>query len=497
MNTSKQINIIVALVFISILATGAYTMWDPSRASDAQGTQLQKTVDRGAFLFSQNCIVCHGDSGEGGAKANRLQAAPPLNRPDLQGKDAKTGAVSEQDKAQQFKFVVNTITCGRIGKAMPTWGQSQGGTLNDEQIRQLATMITEGTGWDETKEFAIFGDEKFHYAGYSGDHLKLTRALTATDDTVFINNVDPVGKDNRLEVDNELLTITDVLKSVNVQRGANAAAHTATTPVDGLDGVFVSKDLDASATEVFINNTSKVHAGSTLTVAGEAMTVVDVNEPRLTVERGVGTTNPAAHADGADVLKPPVPADAKKGAVVPTTAPACGQNLPAAVATAPVVPVAPSTSLTITAQGTAWDKSTLVAVAGAPLTLTLDNKDAGIAHNIHIYQGSDTSGTDIASTEITPGTSTQTLNFGPLDAGDYYYQCDVHPGQMNGTLTAAAAGAGGAPAPAAGAAGAAGTPTAGSQNGGDTGTGGAQTGASTPPSSGTPATGGTATTGTP
>src|SRR4051812_38320268 len=144
MNTSKQINIIVALVFLAVVATGAYTMWDPERASEAKDSQLQRTMERGAFLFAQNCRVCHGDAGEGGATANRLNikgvaVAPALNRPDLQGKDAN-GGVSEQNKSQAFTLIVNTITCGRVGKAMPTWGQSQGGTLNDEQIRQLATF---------------------------------------------------------------------------------------------------------------------------------------------------------------------------------------------------------------------------------------------------------------------------------------------------------------------------------------------------------------------
>ena len=94
MNTSKQITVMVVLVFIAVLATGAYTLWDPSRATDARATQLQKTVDRGAFTFSQNCRVCHGDAGEGGAASNRLAQAPPLNRPDLQG--VKNGAVDEK-----------------------------------------------------------------------------------------------------------------------------------------------------------------------------------------------------------------------------------------------------------------------------------------------------------------------------------------------------------------------------------------------------------------
>jgi mono/diheme cytochrome c family protein/plastocyanin len=380
MNTSKQIIIMVALVFIAVIATGAYTMWDPDRASEAKDKQLEKTIKYGAWLFSQNCRVCHGDQGEGGSASNRLKLAPPLNRPDLQGKD-QNGDVNASQKSQQFKFIVNTITCGRVGKAMPTWGQSQGGTLNDEQIRQLATLINEGTGWDLTKQYAIEGVPEFSKHGDNGDHITLAGPLDASSTTVALSSVAVLGKGDRLQAEDEIMTVT------------------------GID-----KD----------NNT-------------------------VTVERGVGTTSPKAHADGLLLLKPPVPPDP-----VSTTAPACGQNLPAAQPTAG--PVAPSATLTITAQGTAWSTDTLAAIAGVPLTLTVQNNDSGIAHNIVIFGGEDETAPRLAETPIEPGVVTQTLNFGPLDPGSYYYHCDVHP-QMSGTLTATAAGA----APAGGASPAAGT----------------------------------------
>lgn len=386
MNTSKQIIVMVALVFLAVIATGAYTMWDPSRADQAKVVQEEKTIKYGAWLFSQNCRICHGNLGEGGSASSRLKLAPPLNRPDLQGKDPKTGAVSASAKAQQYKMIVNTIACGRVGKAMPTWGQSQGGTLNDEQIRQLATLISEGTGWDLANEYAIDGvGSPFNHHGDNGgpDPIKLAAALNDTSTTVVLNRVDLVGKGDRIQASegnnpdtDEIMLITD---KPNTQ-----------------------------------NNT-------------------------VTVERGVGVTSPKAHADGMLLYKVPVPPDPPS-----ITQPACGQNLPPAVPTPGAV--APSATLTITAQGTAWDKDTLAAIAGVPLTLTLDNKDVGIAHNIVFFQGQDATGTRLAETPIEPGPVTQTLNFGPLDPASYYYHCDVHP-QMSGLLTATAAGA----APAAGA----------------------------------------------
>ncbi len=386
MNTSKQINIIVLLVFAAVIATAAYTIWDPHRSSEAKTRQTDKTVDYGAYLFSQNCIVCHGNKAEGGAAANRLKQAPALNRPDLQGKDPKTNAVSKQAKDQAFKFVVNTVTCGRIGKAMPTWGQSQGGTLNDEQIRQLATLITEGTGWDQVNEFAIDGNEKYHLKGYNADGFKLADALDGSSATVKLNKIEGLDKGVRLQIADEIMLITDK------------------------------------------PNTS---------------------DASVTVERGVGTTSPAPHAAGAEVLKPPVPPDPP-----PVTQPACGQNLPAAVPTQGAV--AAATELTIIGQGTAFDKDTLLGVAGQALTITFDNRDAGIAHNIHFFKGSDATGSEVSATEVAPGPVVQTLAIAPLDAGAYFYQCDVHPGQMEGTLTTVAAGA----AARAGGAAPAGAPTA-------------------------------------
>ena len=48
-------------------------------------------------------------------------------------------------------LITNTITCGRVGAAMPAWSQAQGGPLSDEQIRQLMVLITTGR-WDLVEE---------------------------------------------------------------------------------------------------------------------------------------------------------------------------------------------------------------------------------------------------------------------------------------------------------------------------------------------------------
>jgi plastocyanin len=257
---------------------------------------------------------------------------------------------------------------------MPTWGQSQGGTLNDEQIRQLATFINEGSGWEIAKEYAIDGYPPADKHGDDVNHLTLAEALSADSDRVVLNRVpESIAEDVRLQI--------------------------------GEDEIVLVKEVDAA------NNA-------------------------VVVERGVGTTTPEDQAAGTVVLEIPEP----PGDAVPTVQAACGQT---AGAVAPPVVEPPSATLSITAQGTAWNKTTLAALADTPLTLTMNNNDAGVAHNIHFSQGADPGGPDLdppAMTEIENGPNVQTLNFGPLPAGDYYYVCDVHT-NMEGVLTASAAGA--------------------------------------------------------
>ena len=385
MNTTKQVNIMILVVFLSVLATGIYWIWDPRRAEDAEGTQLQATMDRGAWLFSQNCRTCHGNAGEGGAASNRLRVAPALNRPDLQGKPGDSEEIDDTAKSLAFRTVYNTIECGRIGKAMPTWGQRQGGTLNDEQMRQLTVFITEGTDWELANEFALEGVPAFDLHGDTYDNVRLVNAISAEDTTFQVTNFDKVSKGIRLQIEDEIMVIEDV---ETVEKGVTVGA--------------------------------------------------------VTVERGIGTTNAVEHEADSLALKPPVPPDP-----APITQPACGQNLPAAVNTPP--PEAPSTTLSIVAEGIAWNKTLLSAVAGEPLTLTLDNRDDGTAHNIHFQLGAEPGGETVFASELATGPNTETLNFGPLDAGAYYYLCDVHPA-MEGVLTAYAPGTGpgGAGAPAAG-----------------------------------------------
>lgn len=76
----------------------------------------------------------------------------------------------------------------------------------------------------------------------------------------------------------------------------------------------------------------------------------------------------------------------------------------------------------------------LTAPAGQPFTISFDNRDAGVPHNLAIYGEEDFSGQAIAATGIQPGPVTETLEVPALDPGTYHFRCDVHPTTMTGTI---------------------------------------------------------------
>jgi mono/diheme cytochrome c family protein/plastocyanin len=405
MNTSKQINVMILLVFLAVFATGAYTLWDQDRASEAEDKQLEHTITRGAFLFTQNCRACHGDAGEGGAAANRLRAAPALNRQDLQGTLENTEGEEIRDPieyANDFKFIYYTITCGRVGKVMPAWGQSQGGTLNEEQIKQLTVFILNGasslheeadedgaeaseeagpaTPWEEAREFAQRGVPAFHENGDDHNELELAQAIDESQTEIVLNHV--VFEKAPAVLANERLAIL------------------------GEDGLTAELLL---------------------------VTAVDAETNTITVERGVGSTDASAFPAGTEVLNQPV---VPEGQIVELS---CGQRAGSQVV---LPPEPPSATLSITAQGSAWNKTALSAIAGGELTITVQNNDDGTGHDWVLYGGEDADAPRLAGTEIENGVVTQSLDFGPLEPGEYYYNCEVHPGQMEGVLTSYAPGTG-------------------------------------------------------
>lgn len=154
---------------------------------------------------------------------------------------------------------------------------------------------------------------------------------------------------------------------------------------------------------------------------------------------GTPTVRPSASAAAsptAAVTEPaasptPVPATqapaAQPTAVPPTQPPAVQPTK------APPPPPPPATqSRTVVAANIAFDPKQLTASAGVPLTITLDNRDAGVQHDIIIYAPD---GSKVAETSVITGPATaSTASFTPA-SGTYRFKCSVHPQQMFGAIS--------------------------------------------------------------
>jgi mono/diheme cytochrome c family protein len=127
-----------------VVATGVvltiYGVVDPSRKAQAMERQQNTAIDRGIENYATLCFPCHGTDGKGAVVpgSDPPRVAPQLNRDQF----ANSYAGDPDEFKKTYDLVEKTIIRGRPGTPMPAWGQSDGGTLNVEQIAELATFIT-------------------------------------------------------------------------------------------------------------------------------------------------------------------------------------------------------------------------------------------------------------------------------------------------------------------------------------------------------------------
>src|SRR5690606_17721134 len=154
MNTSKQVNVMIGLLFLSVLFFGGLILYEAPRQTQAREDQETLLATRGATLFVNNCRNCHGMTGEG-------HIGPALNLPGFRvfeegnPEGAPETPLGEVDSLT--RFLTDTIACGRTGTFMPVWLQEHGGPLAEIQVDYLVELITQGR-WDLVEEIGIEHD---------------------------------------------------------------------------------------------------------------------------------------------------------------------------------------------------------------------------------------------------------------------------------------------------------------------------------------------------
>ena len=86
----------------------------------------------------------------------------------------------------------------------------------------------------------------------------------------------------------------------------------------------------------------------------------------------------------------------------------------------------------IGAENLTFSRDTITLAANADVEIQFDNNDRNVQHNITIL-GQDPS-RPVFRGELSTGVATVTYKFHSPAAGEYNFQCDVHPGQMKGKV---------------------------------------------------------------
>jgi plastocyanin len=95
-------------------------------------------------------------------------------------------------------------------------------------------------------------------------------------------------------------------------------------------------------------------------------------------------------------------------------------------------PAAVSNTATLDAKNVAFVQKTLTVLGKKGFTVHFDNEDP-TSHNVGIYDKK--GGKELFKGTVVTGPNTTDYKVKPFKPGTYYYQCDIHPDSMNGTLT--------------------------------------------------------------
>jgi len=130
-NYDRQIVGGLGLTLAIAVAFGLTWLKEPQRMAAAAERINTERIEGGGQRFAENCVACHGRSGEG-------VSAPALND--------RTFLDNVPDD-----LILALIRSGVPGTAMPSWGQDNGGPFTDEEIRELVAFIR---SWQPDAPFA-------------------------------------------------------------------------------------------------------------------------------------------------------------------------------------------------------------------------------------------------------------------------------------------------------------------------------------------------------
>jgi len=428
MNTGKQVFVMAVLVLASLVVLGVYGAWLPSREKAAEATFDERTAERGAIIFAQNCRLCHGDVGEGGALGARLPASPALNRPDLQGFIDSKAMLAADVKAADLSVKADDVTSFKAGQTILVDEER----MNVTEVSGLFLTVKRGAGHTAATTHS------------SGTAVQILDAVSLKEKVTLITNtltcgrvgtaMQPWAQSQGGPLGDEQIRQLMIL----IVNGGWDMVPPENNHLDAL-GTKLLGGLDPDAVIMRVSNVTVFKEGEAIRIGEERLRVVAVpkvgqNEKDksgvVRVERGVLGTTPLDLAAGTPIFKFPETAEPS------INQQSCGQTAkaPAPAGTPTLVEPFEGQTVEIVAKNIQFDLKEIRVKAGGKVRIRLDNQDVDVLHNVAVYM----SATDLmpaasGSVGLTfKGPNKDDTVFDVPPPGTYYFRCDVHPTIMTG-----------------------------------------------------------------
>jgi hypothetical protein len=123
----------LAALLVLVIILPVYASQEQTRMTNAQDILQAEYLRDASEIYLEFCGECHGPNGEG------IGLNPALNRLGL----------AEADPEVLFRIIARATH----GSSMASWHLSEGGILNDFQIRGLVTLIRFGD-WEQVRQIA-------------------------------------------------------------------------------------------------------------------------------------------------------------------------------------------------------------------------------------------------------------------------------------------------------------------------------------------------------
>jgi hypothetical protein len=338
--------------------------------------------------------------------------------------DVASSADGKEWTTQTVASVSNCASClpvrtaVAVGSSGPVVAFSDGGTTAKVAVAGSATSSAQ-VGWSVT-------DVDRADAGFG-----ISMAI-GSDGTTYLAYYDSSGRVHLATGNPGGYATRDVGGSV-IPSGADPSVYTTGVGVDDGGNVYVTWTDPATRQVEFASGApdslstivvpqSLGGANPTLAVSADGKTLVVPFYD--SVNRHLDVAVPSSVAG---VLAAPSP--------TPSPPPVAGQ-----LACSPQAGV---TTLALSAQNTSFDKACLAMTPDAAFSIDFTNNDAGVQHNVAIYNNAAATtllGGATSATDVITGPNSTTYSVGALPVGTYFFRCDVHPTQMTGTFVVAKAG---------------------------------------------------------